>query len=363
MFRKIRLTISLVLIFGLSLSFVGQDKGAIAEAAEKQKLDKVLNVYNWEDYLGPDTIANFEKEYGVKVNLEIYEEEQIMLSVVQSDPSKFDLIILGDRLVREMAKLRLLAPLDMENIPNFKNIGQRFKNTTYDPENKYSVAYLWGTTGIAYNTKYITAEEAKSWALLWNQKYKGKLAMLNNQFAVIGATLKYLGYSFNTPTREQVGEAREKLLEQKHLLKGYIDPINIMDMLVKEEIWAAQLYNGDALFAAGSNPDISFAIPEEGSEFYVDNVAIPRRAKHKYTAEVFINYILRPQVSADIANYQWYANANEAAKEFIDPGMLEDPSVYPPKEIMDKVNLWQDLGDLNKDYNRIWAQLRAKSDG
>ncbi len=327
----------------------------------KNQLSPVLNVYNWEDYFGDTTIEDFEKEFGVKVNLENYDNEDTMVSSIQSDPTKYDIVIASDTLVKEMVNMKLLAQIDIKNIPNFKNIATEFKNPFYDPGNKYSVSYLWGTSGFAVNRKYIK-EIDLSWATLWNQDYKGKISMMNNMQDVIAAALKYSGYSANSVKPAELEKARELLLKQKPLLRGYEDSITIRDDLISEKLWAGHIYSGDGSFAAAENENIEYLIPKEGGFIWVDNLLIPIGAKNKYTAEVFMNYILRPDVSGKIANYLWYANTNTAAKEFTNPEILEDPALYPSEAVKKKLEF---AGYFAGDeavaiYNQIWAELQAK---
>jgi len=324
----------------------------------EEELSSVLNIYNWEDYFGETTLEDFEEEFGVKVNFEMYEDEEEMLSSVQSDPAKYDIVVASDEMVTEMVEMRLLAPINMANLPNFKNIGDEFKNPSYDPGNKHSVPYMTWSTGIAVNRKYVM-EDVDSWGILWNPEYKGKISMLNNSSEVIGAALKYLGYPLNSTDPAQLEEARELLLGQKPLLRGYEDPITIRQDLISEELWAAHEYSGEAAFAADANEDVEYIIPEEGAAYGVDTLAIPVDAQHKYTAEIFINFILRPDVSAEISNYLWYGNANEAAREFTDPEILESPSIYPPEEILNRCESFQDTGEAYKIYNQIWEELKA----
>ncbi|MFH0932304.1 MAG: spermidine/putrescine ABC transporter substrate-binding protein, partial [bacterium] len=264
---------------------------------QKKELSPVLNVYNWEDYFGETTIADFEKEFGVKVNLESYDDEDTMLSGVQSDPRKYDIAVASDILVKEMINMKLLAQIDKANIPNFKNIGNEFKNPSYDPNNEHSIPYMWGTSGIAINRKYIKEAEP-SWAILWNPAYKGKIAMLDNMQDVIGAALKYGGYSANSIDPAELGKARELLLKQKPLVRSYEDDLAIKEDLISEKIWAGHNYSGSGTSATEENKDVEYVIPKEGGFIWTDNLLIPIGAQHKYTAEVFINYILRPDVSA-----------------------------------------------------------------
>ncbi|KPJ57570.1 hypothetical protein AMJ49_00405 [Parcubacteria bacterium DG_74_2] len=327
------------------------------EAPEK-KLSTVLNVYNWEDYFGETTLEDFEKEFGVDVNLEIYEDEEMMLSAVQSDPTKYDIIIASDDLVWSMTEMKLLAEIDYENIPNFKNIGDKHKNPSYDPGNKRSVPYTLWTTAIAVNRKYIEETE-DSWSILWNPKYKGKISMLNNSYEVIGAALKYLGYPLCSTDPAQLEEAKQLLLEQKPLLRGgYEDCITIREDLISEELWAAHEYSGEGCYAADENENIEYIIPKEGGSYGVDTLAIPVGSPHKYTAEVFINYLLDPKVNADISNYLWYASPNEAAREFTNPEILEDPSLYPSEEVLKKCEIFTDIGEADAIYHQIWAELQ-----
>jgi len=323
-----------------------------------EKLSPVLNIYNWEDYFGETTIEDFEKEFGVKVNLETYEDELVMLATVQSDPKKHDIIIASDTLIQEMVSMQLLAQIDMANIPNFKNIAEEFKNHPYDPENKHSVPYMWGTSGLAVNRKYIKETEP-SWSILWNSEYKGKISMLSNMHDTIGAALFYLGYSGNSTNPAELAEAKNLLLKQKPILRGYEDSATIMNSLISEELWAGHSYSG--VFASAKNENVEYLIPKEGAFIWTDTLAIPISAQHKYTAELFINFILRPDVSAKIANYLWYANTNKAAKELTNPEILQDPTLYPPEEVKKKLERNKDAGELGEAiaiYNQIWAELQ-----
>jgi len=329
------------------------------QLAKKPKLSPVLNIYNWEDYFDPSTIPNFEKEFGVKVNLETYDSEDTMLSAIQSDPAKYDIVIASDVLIKEMIDMKLLAQLDMKNIPNFKNIGEEFRTPPYDPGSKYSIPYMWGTSGIVVNRKYIK-EIDPSWAILWNPEYKGKISMLNNMQDVMAAALKYLGYSANSSDPAELEKARELLLKQKPLLRGYEDTVTIRDDLVSEKLWAGHNYSGSGFSAVAKNENLEYIIPKEGGFIWVDTLFIPVDSPHKQTAETFINYILRPEVSAKIADYTWYANPNEAAKEFTNPEIIQNSAIYPPEEVKKKLEYSWSFGgtEVVAAYNKIWAELQ-----
>ena len=355
--NKILMLIIILLIFLVGIVGYFQLVKNIQPA--KEKLSSVLNVYNWEDYIGDTTIEDFEKEFGVKVNLQIYDNEDTMLSSIQSNPSGYDIVVASDILVREMINMKLLSPINLNNIPNFKNIAGEYKNPSYDPGNKYSVPYMWGTSGLVINRKYIKETEP-SWSILWNPEYKGKISMLYNMQDVIGAALRYLGYSANSIDPAELEEARILLLKQKPLLRGYEDNVTIKDDLISEKLWAGHNYSGEGSFAADKNENLEYVIPKEGGFIWVDNLLIPISAQHKYTAEVFINFVLRPDVSAKIANYLWYANTNEAARELTNPEILQDFSLYPPEETKKNLEFSGYFGGVEAValYNQIWAELQ-----
>jgi len=334
-------------------------------AASEKKLSKVLNVYNWEGYFGETTLSDFEKKFGVKVNLETFEDEEELVAAMRSHPDKYDVVITSDDNIRECMKMRSLAEIDLKNIPNLKNIDAKFRNPPYDPGHRYSVPYLWGTTGMVVNRALIK-DGGDSWSILWNPKYEGKIAMLNSPDEVMAAALKYLGYPLNTRDPSKLEEARQKLFEQTPLITGYLDCITIRDKLISNELWAAHIYSGEGMFAADNNEDLEYIIPREGASMWIDCLTIPRDAKHKYTAEVFINYILDPKVSAKIANYLWYANCNLAARDYTDEEILKSPSLYPPKEILNKCTFYRAVGSAEQErhFNQVlyktWSELRLK---
>jgi len=331
--------------------------------AQEKKLSKVLNLFIWEAYLAPDTLENFEKRFGVKTNLVTYTTEDEMLSGIQAYPDKYDLIITAGDSIREMRGMRLLAQINTDNIPNIKNIDPKFRHPRFDPEERYCVPYMWGTTGFVVNRKFIK-EKADSWAVLWNPDYKGKLAMMDSMGEVMSATFKYLGYSANSIDAIVLEKAGEKLLAQKPLLVGYLDYTVIRDKLISEELWAAHSYNGEGLQAADENENLEYIIPKEGSVMWLDCWAVPRDAKNKYTAEVFINYINEPKVMADIANYLFYASCNSAAAAFTNKEILESPALYPPEETLKKCEFFGMEGDEETLHasqqirNKIWVELQ-----
>ena len=316
-----------------------------------------LHIYNWDDYLAPDTLSDFEEEYGIKVTLDTFQDEQAMFSTVQSDTSRFDVIVASDSMISDMARQRLLAKIDTKAITNLENIDSEFLGQYWDPENLYSVPYTWGSTGIIYNKDYIPSP-AKSWSLLRDPALSGHVALLNDPLTVIALTLKSLGYSLNSSDPEQVEEAVAVLVQQKSLLVGFLDPTTIREKMVSGELWAAQTYNGEAAFLMENNSNLAFFIPHEGSDIWVDNLAIPRDARNMEAATLFLNYILRPEVQADISNYTGYATPNRAALDsgLIDEELLANEASYPPWESLEA---WLPMDSVQVSlWNRAWAEIQ-----
>lgn len=342
----IRLVIMSLLLFGCQSN------------SDKEKLSNELNVYNWSYYIGQTTIKDFEKEFGVEVNYDNYSSNEELLAKLQAGVTGYDVIFPSDYMVKIMIEQNLLATINKNNIPNLQNIDSLFLNLPFDPQNKYSVPYQWGTTGIGVN-KLKVKNYTDSWKLLWDMKYKGRITMLDDMRFGLVPALKLLGYSINTTSLEQLSKAKELMFEQKPLVKAYSSDTYI-DMLKSGDAWISYGFSGDIYQVARENPDVIYFIPKEGSNIWVDNMCIPKEAPHKYTAEVFINYILRPKVGADITNFTYYASPNEAAKKFINPKILNDPGIYPPDSVLQKCEFLRDVGQVTKVYSQIWNEIKSK---
>jgi len=315
-----------------------------------------LHVFNWEDYFAPNTLDDFESEFGIDVFLETYDYENVAVSAIQSDPSRYDVVVFSDELIAEMTDLKLLAELNLESIPNLANIDPQFLNQPWDPGNRYSVPYAWGSTGIVYNTKHVDSPK-KSWSLLQDPRLAGRVALAKDPNVVIGLTLKSLGYSLNSKDQDQLDQAVSVVRTQKPLLAGFLDPVTIREKLASEELWAAQLFSGDAAMLMSENENLTFFIPVEGSDYYVDSLAIPRDARNVEAAHLFINYILRPDVHADIANYTAYAIPNRAALQqgLVDEEFLASEASYPPRDLLEA---WVPHDDeMNALWNKAWADI------
>lgn len=331
--------------------------GGAGTPTTTQKLGDTLNFYNWSDYIAEDTIPNFQKEFGVKVVYDNYSSNDSLLAKMQSGATGYDIVVPSDYMVTTMLGLNLLQEIDLANVPNIANVYARFREEPFDPGNKYSVPWQWGTTGIGYNSEKVP-DFKPSWDMLWDAKYKGKITMLTEIRDIFAVALFKLGYDANTIDPKQIDEAKQLLIEQKPLLKHYTSDTYI-DELASNDTWLAHGYSGDVFQAQAENDLVQYGIPTEGAITWVDSMCIPKDAPHKYTAEVFMNYILQPEVSAAISNFVVYASPNEKAEQFLDPTILGDPAVYPPKEVLDKLTFIKELGADTELYNKAFEEVKA----
>ncbi|HDR6245112.1 TPA: spermidine/putrescine ABC transporter substrate-binding protein PotD [Bacillus cereus] len=341
-------------IAGAAISF-SLVAGVLAGCGEKKE---ELNIYSWADNFDEQVLKDFEKKYNVKINYDKYASNEEMLAKLQAGGAKYDLIQPSDYMVKTMAKMDLLAPLDKKNIPNIENMVSNFKTPAFDPENKYSLVYTWGVTGIAYNKKYVK-EAPTSWADLWNEKYKGHVTLLNDSREVLGMGLKKHGFSNSTKDDAQLKTAADDL---KKLLPNLLafDTDNIKQKFITEDAWIGTVWSGDAAFIAKDNKDVEYVVPKEGGTIWADTLAIPKGAKHKELAEKFMNYLLDEKVS--VKNYEsiGYSNPNEKAHPLHSKEYHDNHMIFLTKEELDRTEWLVDVDDKLKDYDRYWTELKTK---
>ena len=298
-----------------------------------------LNVYNWGQYIADgsdgsmEIIAEFERRYPhIKVNYSTYDSNEIMYSKLSNGGITVDVIIPSDYMIARLIQEDMLLPLNFDNIPNYKYIDENFKNTAYDPENKYSVPYTWGTVGLLYNTKYVDEADVTGWELLWNEKYAGKILTFGNSRDAFGIAQFLLGYDLNTTDKGELDHCAQLLKAQKPLLQQYVMD-EIFAIMQNEEAWIAPYYAGDCLTMMSENENLAFYLPEhQGFNMFIDAMCIPRCAKEKEAAELFINFLCDPEIAGANMNWICYGTPLSAAKAFIDPEMVNDPVTYPREE-------------------------------
>ena len=300
-----------------------------------------LNVYNWGQYIADgsdeslDIIAAFEEAYpNIKVNYSTYDSNEMMYSKLSNGGITVDVIIPSDYMIARLISEDMLLELDYNNIPNYQYVDESFKNTDYDPENKYSVPYTWGTVGLLYNTKYVDEADVTGWELLWNEKYAGKILMFGNSRDAFGITQYMLGYDVNSTDKAELQACADKLREQKPVLQQYVMD-EIFATMENEEAWIAPYYAGDCLVMMENNEDLAFYLPQEqGFNLFIDAMCIPTCCQEKEAAELFINFLCDPEIAA--ANMDWvgYGTPLSAAKDYLDPETVSNPVAYPSQEAL-----------------------------
>lgn len=300
-----------------------------------------LYVYNWGQYISEgddgslDVIAAFEKAYpNIRVQYSTYDSNEIMYSKLANGGITVDVIIPSDYMIGRMVQEGMLEELNFDNIPNYQYIDDAFKNTSYDPENKYSVPYTWGTVGIIYNTKYVDEADVTGWELLWNEKYAGKILMFDNSRDAFGIAEYLLGYDVNTTDEAELQACAAKLAEQKPVVQQYVMD-QIFDAMENEEAWIAPYYAGDYLTMVEENPDLAFYRPTaQGYNMFIDAMCIPTCCQEKKAAETFINFLCSPEISSANMAFLGYSVPSTAAKELMDPEVANSDVAYPDADTL-----------------------------
>jgi len=363
------------------------DLQAKVNACQPGETDGDLNLYNWteyipygsaaEDYEVTDLVAKFEEETGVKIVQTFYEDNETMLAQIEAGGAPYDLIVPSDYMVSTMAdpEVNLLVKVNKDAIPNLKNLDPLFTNLPFDPNGDYSVPYQAGTSGIGFSFEALDAagvdyENGISWGLVFDPEmsapFAGKISMLNDERETLGAALKYLGYSVNTTSQEELDEATAILKDANSRIAAY-DSAAFDDLLMSGETVVAHGWNGGFLgsFDQASTDDYDayeyygYAVPNEGGIVWVDLMAIPVTAEHPCTALTFMNFILDAENGGELTNYTYYMSPNLAAYEYIDPEILGDEMVFPSEETMSKLEFIADVGDFSLQYSDAFAAAKG----
>ncbi len=325
-----------------------------------------LNVYNWGEYISVDdgeedsfdTVAEFEALTGIKVNYTNFASNEELYAKLKNGGSSYDIIIPSDYMIARMINEGMLEPINMENIPNIKHLDESFVGLEYDPNNFYSVAYMWGTVGIIYNKTLVDeADDVNTWDILWNEKYANDILMFSNSRDSFGIALKKLGYSFNTTNPDELNAAAEALKEQKLLVQAYVMD-EIFDKMGGGEAALAPYYAGDAVTMIAENPDLAFAVPREGTNLFVDAMCIPKGAKNQEAAEMFINFMCEPRVGVYNCYYIGYSTPSATVRTYLDAEIVEDPIAYPADEVLDNAEVYLALPEATtKLIDNLWTEV------
>lgn len=349
-------TMLLAVIVCVSVISGGVTKFANKSASEKRE----LNVFNWSEYLPQSVIDKFQERYNVKVNYSTFSSNEEMLAKIMAGGSSYDIAVASDYMVEILKKQSLIQEIDKTKISNYNNLGEEFLNLPFDEGNKYSIPYMWLAGIIGVDTSKVDANKMISYDDLWNEELKNSLVVLDDQRIIIGLTLKSLGYSLNETAPEALEKAKEKLIKLKRNIKAY-DSDSPKTMLINGEAKAIFAWGAESSLAKRENENVEMVLPKEGLFLQQDNFVIPKDAKNYDLAHEFINFILEPEISAEISKEFPYGNPNKAAYPLIDEEIMNDKAVYPPKEEIKRGEYLKDIGDKIKLYDDIWTSIKQEN--
>lgn len=324
-----------------------------------------LRIFTWSEYMDEVNFPKeFEKATGIKVKLHLYESNEEMMAKLQSGGSGlYDIIVPSDYIMPSLIHLNLLTPLDHSKIPNLKNLGKKFASPDFDPGNKYSAGWQWGTVGLMYNKQKMSEADVQSWSIIFDpKKESGTFYLIDSVREMLGITLLYLGYDFNATDPNQLKEAADLLVttKKREACLGFKGGVGGKNDVISGTAAAALVYNGDAIQTVSENPEkYGFIIPKEGSEIWIDSMCIPANAPNLDAAHKWINWVLDPKVGASLSNYNHFATPNDAAKPYLSKEDLNNPGVWPTPEIIKTLHYVKDLGKDNAIIDQAWT--RAKS--
>jgi spermidine/putrescine transport system substrate-binding protein len=342
---------------------IGRRPGAASPEASPRlggQIEDELVIYNWAAYLNPKSVKAFEEEFGIEVRAtDFYESNEEMIAKLRGGAGGYDLVAPTGGYIEAMAEEGLLMPLDLSRIPNISNVDERFLGFPYDPENRYHIPKDWGTTGIGYLQKFVD-EDVTTWAQFFDlgEKYSGRYTVLDSQYELIGAALKRLGYSYNSASESEVDDALEVLIPFKPHISA-ITSSQYRQMMSRAETYLALGWNGDFFYVIEDQPSVKYVIPEEGTEYWIDSWAIPAQAPHPVAAHEFINWILTPENQGRETGYTYYASAVTGAEEFTPRAIVNDPSIYPPAEVVDKLEFARTDADIVQLRADAWNRFLA----
>jgi spermidine/putrescine-binding protein len=346
--KKIAILLTLALLAGAC----GGGKGSKPQG-------KIVNIYIWTNYLPQEVVDEFERRTGIHANVDTFDSNEAVLAKLQSGVAGYDVAVPSDYMLKILIPQGLVQPLDHGRLPHLKNLDPRFLNQKYDPGNGHSVPYLWGTTGIGYDQKKIQPA-VDSWAALFDPRHAGRILMLDDQREAFGAALRLMGKSVNERDTAILRQAAERLKQQKPLVRTY-NSSDFANLLAAGDVDLSQGYNGEfAEAVTHSAGRLAYVIPKEGGTLWIDNLAIPKGARNLDAAYAFLDFVMEPEIAAEIVNHVHYACANRAALPLIDAKIKADPSIYPPQEILNRCELIEDLGETTQLLDQLWTEVKAQ---
>jgi spermidine/putrescine transport system substrate-binding protein len=322
-------------------------------------LPESLALYNWVEYISPEALKGFEEKYGIKVEQSYYDSNEAMMAKLQAGAQGWDVVVPDGMTVSIMSKMGLIQPLDMDYIPNFKNVMPSLQAPAYDPGTdgkKYCIPYQWGTTGIGHR-KDILKSAVTTWEPMFDEANKGDIVMLNDIRDTLGAGLKSLGYSLNTLNQDELDAGTQKMIDQKPLVEAY-DSANTKRLVISGTPlvhgWTGYILSAYKELGAEK---LEYVLPTEGFAMFCDNMAIPANASSPYAAHLFLDYVLDPQVAGSIVDYTWYSSPVPAAEQYSKEPLVWD--FVPDDETLARGEWIQDVGEFRRSYEEAWRKLKS----
>ncbi|KRU27057.1 spermidine/putrescine-binding periplasmic protein PotD [Clostridium sporogenes] len=349
--KKVKKVLSFIVIL---LMVTGMGFTIFGNTAKTEK--QVLNIFNWSEFLPQSVVEQFEKEYNVKVNYSTFSSNEEMLAKLMGGNVPYDLVVTSDYAIEIMTKQKLVQPIDKNNVPNLANIDENVLDLAFDPKNTYSLPYMWGGNNIVIDKTKIT-KKITSFDDLWDSEFKNSMVILDDPRVMIGLALQKNGYSINSKNPKELQKAKEDLIKLMPNVKAF-DSESPKTLLINGEASIGYVWGTEAYLAKLENPNLEVVLTKEGVIPQYDNFVIPKKAKNKKLAEEFINFIYKPEISAQVSEEFPYANPNKAAYPLMDKDKLNDIAVYPPREAVEGNELIKDVGETTKLYDDIWTEIK-----
>lgn len=342
--KKIALTILIISLIFTGLTGCGSSSG------------EVLYIFNWGDFIDMDLVRQFEREFGIRVIYEEYDTNESMYARLKAG-GRYDLIIPSDYMIAKLIRENMLEEIDFTNIPNFKYIKDSFRNMNFDPENRFSVPYVWGTLGILYNTERVRGT-VDSWSVLFDPANRNEVFMIDSMRDSIAVALNYLGYSINSKNEEELQAAKQLLIQQRIDVNPVFVNDEGKDMIMEGQATFFVTWSGEAMQVISQDSRFNYVVPKEGSNLFIDSMAIPRGARNKRNAEKFINFMLRTEVARANIEYIEYSTPHTGAWEALDADIRNNQVLYPSDEIIERAEIFIDLGPFLDVYSRVWREVK-----
>lgn len=322
-----------------------------------------LYIFAYGDYFDPDIVDMFEDEYGIEVVYEEYAAPEDMYAKATSGANDYDLICASDYIIEKMLQEDLLLPIDFANVPNFANIGDTYKemSKSFDPELQYSVPHFWGTVGILYDRTKVSDEDVQSWSVLFDERFADQIIMPNSERDAMLPALKVLGYDLNTTNTAELDEAANMLIEQKSLVQAYLLDEAARTKVSSGNAAMAVIYNGEAYLAFEENENVAYAVPQEGTNIWMDSWVIPNTCQHKESAEKFLDFMCREDIAAMNFDYIYYSTPNQAVYDSLDADVQQEKAIFPDQSVIDNSSVFKYLGsDTEKYYTDLWFKIKTQ---